>query len=136
MNRFFMSLALVMFVTVSTLENSWAQETSKKPLESQPEGKPLQPDAAATRLMSDTHDHWAHWTDFPGVTADVEVNLNGDISRGRVQVSPKGKVELKLTANAHSAGSGMLGGRGALTGVFCTIDCLGEWRFSTFNWRS
>ncbi|QDU94363.1 hypothetical protein Pla8534_21520 [Lignipirellula cremea] len=46
------------------------------------------------------------------------------------------KVATMDTANAHSAGPGLFGGRGALTGVFCTIDCLGEWRFSTFNWRS
>ena len=100
MNRSFLLPVLFLAVTGPILVNSLAQETSSKSLESRPENKNLKPDAAATKLMSDTHDHWAHWDDFPGFAADVEVNLNGDLSKGRVQVSPKGKVELQLPGTA------------------------------------
>ncbi|QDU94523.1 hypothetical protein Pla8534_23140 [Lignipirellula cremea] len=68
--------------------------------------------------------------------------LWADIEAGKVDVIVTYKLDrltrslADFTANAHSAGPGLFGGRGALTGVFCTIDCLGEWRFSTFNWRS
>ncbi|HJT77617.1 MAG TPA: DUF3386 family protein [Gemmataceae bacterium] len=53
-------------------------------------------DPAATRLLAEARAARATWHGFPGFTADVEVNLDGRVSRGRVDVKPDGKVTLDL----------------------------------------
>ena len=50
------------------------------------------PDAAATKLLADARAARAEWAHFPGFTADVEVNLNGQVFHGKIQVDAKGKV--------------------------------------------
>lgn len=53
-------------------------------------------DPEATKLLADARAARAVWTGFPGFTADVEVNLDGRVSRGQVAVKPDGKVVLDL----------------------------------------
>src|SRR5262249_4528300 len=53
-------------------------------------------DQAATVLLADARAARAIWENFPGFTADVEANVEGKVTRGHVDVSPKGKLELKL----------------------------------------
>jgi hypothetical protein len=53
-------------------------------------------DQAATRLLADARAARAQWTNFPGFTADIEINLDGHISRGTVQVQPGGKVTVQV----------------------------------------
>jgi hypothetical protein len=53
-------------------------------------------DPAATKLLADARAARVLYHDFPGFSADVEVNLDGKVTRGRVEISDKGKVALKL----------------------------------------
>jgi hypothetical protein len=53
-------------------------------------------DPEATKLLADARAARATWKDFPGFTADVEVNVEGKVTTGTVEVSPKGAVKLKL----------------------------------------
>jgi uncharacterized GH25 family protein len=57
-------------------------------------------DAAATKLLADARAARATWENFPGFSADVEVNLDGQVTRGQVEVSGKGEVTLKLEKGA------------------------------------
>lgn len=56
-------------------------------------------DAAAGKLLADARAARAVWKDFPGFTADLEVNVEGKVAKGRVTVGPKGDVTLKLPDN-------------------------------------
>jgi hypothetical protein len=53
-------------------------------------------DPAATRLLAEARAARANWSSFPGFTADVEVNLDGRVSRGHVEVKADGKLNLDL----------------------------------------
>jgi hypothetical protein len=64
-----------------------------------PEDKPAG-DPEATKLLADARAARANWDNFPGFTADVEVNVEGKVSRGTVEISPNGKVVLKLDGDA------------------------------------
>jgi hypothetical protein len=55
-----------------------------------------EPDPAATKLLADARAARATWRHFPGFTADLEVNLDGEVVRGQARVSAKGKVTLTL----------------------------------------
>jgi uncharacterized GH25 family protein len=70
-----------------------------------PPAKPtaLKADPEATRLLADARAARANWNDFPGFTADLEVNIDGKVSRGRVEVSARGKVKLDLGDEAAAA---------------------------------
>jgi hypothetical protein len=98
MNRY--QLALGGLLAGAILVGALGQETSKKGSEPPREKGAVQPDAAATKLMSETHDSWARWDDFPGFTGDLEVNIEGTISNGHVEVSPSGKVKLQVAVPA------------------------------------
>jgi hypothetical protein len=52
---------------------------------------------AATKLLADARAARANWTNFPGFLADVEVNFDGKVTRGHVEVSPKGKVAIQMS---------------------------------------
>jgi hypothetical protein len=56
-------------------------------------------DPAATKLLADARAARASWTNFPGFTADLEVNHNGKVSTGQVAVEAHGKVKLTLDAD-------------------------------------
>ena len=64
------------------------------------EAKPAA-DAAAVKLLADARAARAVWKDFPGFTADLEVNVDGKVVKGRVTVGPKGDVTLKLPDDEH-----------------------------------
>jgi hypothetical protein len=56
-----------------------------------PEGNP-----EATKLLADALAARANWDNFPGFSADLSVNVEGKVASGKVEVSSKGKVVLKL----------------------------------------
>jgi uncharacterized GH25 family protein len=51
-------------------------------------------DPEATRWLAEARAARAEWAHFPGFKADVEVNLSGQVSHGKVQVDAKGKLTL------------------------------------------
>lgn len=51
-------------------------------------------DPAATKLLADARAARASWHNFPGFSADLEVNIDGKITRGHLDVGPKGKITL------------------------------------------
>src|SRR5262249_46336044 len=53
-------------------------------------------DSEATKLLADARAARVNWSNFPGLTADIAVNIDGKITRGRVVVSHKGKLKLEL----------------------------------------
>ncbi len=58
-------------------------------------------DPAATKLLADAIAARAVWKDFPGFTAQVEVNRDGQLATGMVEVNGKGKiVNLDLAGQA------------------------------------
>jgi hypothetical protein len=59
------------------------------------EPKPME-DPAASKLLADARAARANWVDFPGFTADLEVNFDGKVVRGTLEVNPKGKVDVKV----------------------------------------
>jgi uncharacterized GH25 family protein len=52
-------------------------------------------DQAATKLLADARAARAQWTNFPGFTAELEINVDGQVTRGTVQVQPEGKVTVQ-----------------------------------------
>lgn len=61
--------------------------------------KSVPEDPAASKLLKDARAARATWKDFPGFRADVELNHNGTIQRGKLTVSAAGKVELEGIEN-------------------------------------
>jgi hypothetical protein len=57
-------------------------------------------DPAATKLLADARAARAVWKKFPGFTADVEVNIDGKASKGRVVVELTGEGNLQLADEA------------------------------------
>lgn len=57
-------------------------------------------DPVATKLLADARAARAQWTDFPGFVADVEINLDGKVVKGKVNVNAKGKVSLEVSDEA------------------------------------
>jgi hypothetical protein len=57
--------------------------------------------AEASRLLADARAARALYANFPGFTADVEVNIDGKVTRGQLAVNPKGKVQLELAAGGE-----------------------------------
>jgi len=62
----------------------------------------------ATKLLADARAARANWDGFPGFSANVEVNVDGKVSRGKVKVSAKGKVDLELDGDQKGWAKGML----------------------------
>src|SRR5262245_36730826 len=54
-------------------------------------------DAAATKLLAEARAARAVWKQFPGFSADVEVNLDGKVAKGTVGVSSDGQVRLEVS---------------------------------------
>jgi hypothetical protein len=54
----------------------------------------LKPDPEASRLLAEARRNRALWKNFPGFTANIEVNLDSKISRGNLRIDAKGKVVL------------------------------------------
>jgi uncharacterized GH25 family protein len=51
-------------------------------------------DPAASKLLADARAARAKWDNFPGFTADVEVNFDGKLSKGKANVDSAGRVTL------------------------------------------
>lgn len=60
-------------------------------------------DPAASKLLAEARAARANWVDFPGFSAELEVNFDGKVHRGSVEVSAAGKVEAKLDDPAAKA---------------------------------
>src|SRR5689334_2962967 len=60
-------------------------------------------DPAATKLLADARAARAGWENFPGFRAAVEININGKVTTGTVEVSPKGKVTVDAPPAAPDA---------------------------------
>src|SRR5206468_1751970 len=61
--------------------------------EARAEKKPEE-DPAASKLLADARAARASWENFPGFSADLQINVDGKITRGSVDVDAKGKVAL------------------------------------------
>src|SRR5262249_38136634 len=57
-------------------------------------------DPEATKLLADARAARANWHEFPGFSADMEVNIEGKAHRARLAVTPKGDVQFKLDDEA------------------------------------
>lgn len=57
-------------------------------------------DPVATKLLADARAARAQWANFPGFIADVEINIDGKVFRGKVDVNVKGKVSLEVADEA------------------------------------
>jgi hypothetical protein len=55
-----------------------------------------QADSAATKLLSKARAARAVYHDFNGFRADIEINLDGKMTHGQVEVSSKGEVTLQV----------------------------------------
>jgi hypothetical protein len=60
-------------------------------------------DPAATKLLADARAARANWENFPGFSADLEVNIDGKVEKGTMAVDPKGKVTVQVSDAAASA---------------------------------
>jgi hypothetical protein len=77
--------------------------TNKPPAASQKQ------DNEATALLREARVARALWTNFPGFAADIEINLDGKVSRGKVKVSKAGQVSFQgLDEAAESWAKGVL----------------------------
>jgi hypothetical protein len=65
-------------------------------------GKPAE-NLAATKLLADARAARANWENFPGFSADLEVNFDGKAAHGTMTVDPKGKVTVQVAESAESA---------------------------------
>jgi hypothetical protein len=65
-----------------------------------PKAKALKEDPAATKLLADARAARAEWLDFPGFTADLEVNIDGRIFKGIALVAPTGDVKVNFEGDA------------------------------------
>ncbi len=52
-------------------------------------------DPAATKLLAEARAARAEWKNFPGFSAGLAVNVNGQVVKGRVEISAAGKVKLE-----------------------------------------
>jgi uncharacterized GH25 family protein len=50
----------------------------------------------ASKLLADARGARANWDNFPGFSANVEVNVDGKKTTGKMKVSSKGKVDLEM----------------------------------------
>jgi hypothetical protein len=62
-----------------------------------------QADPDATRLLADARAARAQWQHFPGFRARVEINVEGRVTEGSVEVSPTGKVTVRVPEPAEDA---------------------------------
>jgi uncharacterized GH25 family protein len=67
-------------------------------------------DPAATKLLTDARAARALYHNFPGFSADIEINTEGQVTHGSVEISDKGKVTLKVeNADAEKWAKNTLG---------------------------
>ncbi|HVS39606.1 MAG TPA: DUF3386 family protein [Gemmataceae bacterium] len=81
---------------------AWAADGDAKPAA----------DPAATKLLADARAARAVWKDFPGFTADVEINIDGRLERRSLGVDSKGNIIMP----DHSPGAWALRTLGSVIG--------------------
>lgn len=64
--------------------------------EAQAKSDAVKADAGATKLLADARAARAVWQNFPGFSADLTVNDQGKLHKGKVEVQANGKVRLLL----------------------------------------
>ncbi len=67
------------------------------PLGEEKPGAKLVENPEATKLFAEARAARATWEHFPGFTADVELNLDGKVLKGKVEVDAKGKTTVHLS---------------------------------------
>ncbi len=65
-------------------------------------------DPEATKLLADAREARANWVNFPGFSANVAVNVEGTIHKGKVEVDSKGKVNLTIDGDEKGWAKSML----------------------------
>lgn len=74
-----------------------------------PAEKPKE-DPAASKLLADARTARALWKDFHGFKADIEINLDGKVSKGKVTVDSNGKAAYDgLSKEAEAWAKGIFG---------------------------
>lgn len=84
------------YVTLTLLVPDQLGATEKREAKSVPANaeKKKAEDPAATKLLDDARQSRAEWHDFPGFTADLKVNVNGNLSKAKITVTSMGNVKL------------------------------------------
>jgi hypothetical protein len=59
-------------------------------------------DPAGVKMLSAARAARASWRDFPGFSADLEVNVDGKKVKGKVTVSGKGEVQITLEGDQRT----------------------------------
>jgi Protein of unknown function (DUF3386) len=67
------------------------------------DAKKLGENPEATKLLADARAERANWVGFPGFSAGVIVNVEGKIHKGTVEVTSKGKVNVKLEGDEKTS---------------------------------
>lgn len=78
-----------------------AQGGKLRDLSEKTQEEPAKADPAASKLLAEARAARALWKDFPGFSADIEVNFDGKTAKGKVHVSPEGKVKLEGLDKDH-----------------------------------
>jgi hypothetical protein len=60
-------------------------------------------DPEATKLLAEARAARANWEKFPGFRAKLEINVEGKVVQGTVEVTPKGKVTIQVPESSPEA---------------------------------
>src|SRR5262245_21271055 len=93
MKRSFVTLAVMLLLAADI--RAGEQDNPRDRTTGRAHNRPPKADPEAARLFTEARAARALWKDFPGFTADVEVNLDGKVSRGKVHVDAAGKVRFE-----------------------------------------
>jgi hypothetical protein len=63
-----------------------------QPVNDPAKGPAVKEDPAATKLLAEARAARAQYVHFPGFTADIDINLDGKVHKGKVEVTNTGKV--------------------------------------------
>lgn len=92
-----MRTAIVSVAVYLTAVFGAAAQTEKTPGVKGGKAHQLQPkaDPEASRLLTEASKNRAIWQDFPGFSADIEVNIDSKISKGKVGIDAKGGIRIE-----------------------------------------
>jgi hypothetical protein len=89
----------------ATLEKLKQQLADLEAVLPKPDAPPVRKaDPAATRLLAEARAARANWDNFPGFTADLEVNFDGKIFKAPLTVTAKGDVQVTFTGSDEEVG--------------------------------
>jgi hypothetical protein len=85
------SAAVSLFVVMGA-----GAQTERKPDVTGEKARPQKKaDPEATKLLTEARQNRALWKDFPGFSADAEVNLDGKVSKGKVTIDARGAIRFE-----------------------------------------